>query len=391
MTSSPATIATPDAPPRQCENCGTPLHGPYCGVCGQPVKGMVRHFSTILGDFLDTVFDFDSRTARTLVPLLLRPGHLTLEYFRGHRVRYVTPVRLFFLLCILAFFVVRFCVDADAGITIDVSDGIEDAERIEVVERRRDAALSDMAQARTAVSNLPDAVADIDEDIAQIHRRAQRRIDWLTARQQAEAAGAPFDTPYPAIQDAPPPEFRFNTDAPWHERDNPLVIDWLPDRANAALNRAIGRARTNLGEVRHDRSRLADAFFQTLPQSLFVLVPVFALVLKFAYLFTRRLYMEHLIVVLHSHAFLCAMLVLLMGTMALRDLFQPGGIGYVLSHWIVIAQLLWMPLYLLLMQKRVYGQGWVLTGVTFMVLGTIHFALVSVGLLISLAVSLVAM
>ncbi len=391
MTPPPDSTTPDHAPPPRCENCGTPLHGPYCGACGQPVKGMVRHFSTILGDFLDTVFDFDSRIARTLGPLLLRPGHLTLEYFRGHRVRYVTPVRLFFVLCIVAFLVVRFSVDADAG--IDTSGGIERAERIEDVERLRDAALEGMATARQAVAGSPEGIAGIDQGIAQINERAQRRIDWLHARRQAEERGEAFDAPYPGARerrDAPPPEFRFNG-TPWHERDNPVAIDWLPERANAALNRIIGRAQANLGEARHDRSRLADAFFQTLPQSLFVLVPVFALVLTFAYLFSRRLYMEHLIVVLHSHAFLCAMLVLVAGTMALRDLFQPGGMAYDALEMILVAQFAWMPLYLLLMQKRVYGQGWLLTLVKFVVLGHIHFTLVVLGLIVSLAVSLVAM
>ena len=105
----PASEPAPDA---RCQNCGTPLRGPYCFRCGQPVTGMVRQFSTLVGDFLDTVFDFDSRTLRTLGPLLLRPGYLSLEYFRGHRVRYVTPVRLFFFLCIAAFLLARFNVDA---------------------------------------------------------------------------------------------------------------------------------------------------------------------------------------------------------------------------------------------------------------------------------------
>ena len=37
---------------------------------------------------------------------------------------------------------------------------------------------------------------------------------------------------------------------------------------------------------------------------MFVLIPLFALLLKLFYVFRRRLYMEHLIVALHSHAFL---------------------------------------------------------------------------------------
>src|SRR3546814_18645459 len=78
-----------------CGNCGSPLLGEYCYACGQPVIGMVRHFSTILGDFTDTVLNWDARLPRTLWPLLARPAFLTREYFPGRRVRYVSPVRLF--------------------------------------------------------------------------------------------------------------------------------------------------------------------------------------------------------------------------------------------------------------------------------------------------------
>ena len=55
------------------------------------------------------------------------------------------------------------------------------------------------------------------------------------------------------------------------------------------------------------------------PSTLFVLLPMFALMLKLAYAFKRRLYMEHLIVALHSHAFLCLALLLVFLLMALED------------------------------------------------------------------------
>lgn len=59
---------------RMCGNCGAQMLGEHCYRCGQPVKGLVRHFGSILGGFLDSVFDFDSRTLRTLGPLFYWPG-----------------------------------------------------------------------------------------------------------------------------------------------------------------------------------------------------------------------------------------------------------------------------------------------------------------------------
>ncbi len=67
-TAAPQSMPPP-ASPRRCENCGAPLYGEHCHACGQPTKGLVRHFSSVLGDFFDTVFNIDSRVLRTLWPL----------------------------------------------------------------------------------------------------------------------------------------------------------------------------------------------------------------------------------------------------------------------------------------------------------------------------------
>ena len=55
------------APGCRCQNCGAPLLGPHCYRCGQPVTGLVRHFTSIIGDFFDTVLNIDARVFRTLV------------------------------------------------------------------------------------------------------------------------------------------------------------------------------------------------------------------------------------------------------------------------------------------------------------------------------------
>src|SRR5690606_18111563 len=98
---------------RLCQNCGAELLGDHCYRCGQPIKGLVRHFSSIIGDFLDTVLNIDGRFFTTVPPLFLRPGFLSTEYFAGRRVRYVSPVRLFFFLCVVTFFIAQFRLDLD--------------------------------------------------------------------------------------------------------------------------------------------------------------------------------------------------------------------------------------------------------------------------------------
>src|SRR3546814_4700084 len=68
--------------------------------------------------------------------------------------------------------------------------------------------------------------------------------------------------------------------------------------------------------MRTDQEAFKNAYLGAMPATLFVLLPVFALMLKVAYVFKRRLYMEHLLVALHSHAFLCLALLLVFLVMA---------------------------------------------------------------------------
>ena len=87
----------------ECPNCHTPLKGQFCSRCGQNQKGFDRFFLSLVRESFDDIFATDSRAAKTIVALLLRPGFLTREYFLGKRARYVQPLRLYFITS-LAFF-----------------------------------------------------------------------------------------------------------------------------------------------------------------------------------------------------------------------------------------------------------------------------------------------
>lgn len=52
-----------------------------------------------MGAFLS----FDARLVETLVPLITRPGLLTVEYLAGRRKRYVHPFKLYFVLSVVLF------------------------------------------------------------------------------------------------------------------------------------------------------------------------------------------------------------------------------------------------------------------------------------------------
>ena len=441
MDSRPAEISAPPPVPaagtsplggRECENCGAELRGEHCYACGQPTKGLVRHFGSIVGDFVDTVFNIDGRIFRTLGPQLFKPGFLSLEYFAGHRVRYVSPVRLFVFTCLLAFLASRFSVDTgDAALErppIEVeSRSMLDAKTVAEVEAARDAALAEFDKALKETPNVPGLGIGLQAARQGIEAEAQRRIRELQKAEAAETGDAAADRASTATAadsaagsavEAEPAESTAaasadvgTEDSPgeaqaagnralrsslnfgsgtWDPQTNPVKIGWLPELANARLNAWIGRALDNSQRVNSNPRLLAEAFLDFLPQTLFVLLPIFALMLKLAYVFKRRLYMEHLIVALHSHAFLStAVLLLALATLARTALGE--GVLHAALGWVELALVLWMPLYLLIMQKRVYRQGWFLTLLKYGLLGTAYSVLISVGITVTLLISLVAM
>lgn len=102
--------STPAPPPilsRQCHNCGTMLADAdrFCPSCGQKFSHVKVSLWSLLGEFIQTIFNVDNKLWQTLLALFV-PGKLTLAFLGGQRQRYFTPVRLFFITALLFFAVV---------------------------------------------------------------------------------------------------------------------------------------------------------------------------------------------------------------------------------------------------------------------------------------------
>lgn len=119
----------------------------------------------------------------------------------------------------------------------------------------------------------------------------------------------------------------------------------------------------------------ADEFVNTVPKAMFVLLPLFALILKGIYFRSKRYYVEHLVFSLHVHAFVFALLTILQ---------IP-----VLSSLIPFL-VLWMAIYLYLAMWRVYGQGLFKTLLKMSLLGFCYLFLLVLLLLVTGLLAVVA-
>src|SRR3982750_1251113 len=87
-----------------CTNCGTPLIGAFCHVCGQRrFVDSDRSFRHLIHQFVASATDLDGRIWRTVLALMFRPGLLSREYFAGRRARWISPASLFLAVSVIYF------------------------------------------------------------------------------------------------------------------------------------------------------------------------------------------------------------------------------------------------------------------------------------------------
>jgi len=400
------------AAPTRCENCGASLLGRFCARCGQSVVNPVRHAGHALEDVFESFWHLDGRVFRTLADLRV-PARVACDYLAGHRARYIAPLRLFVILSVLTFFVAQFTVQLDqdtvilrndAADTGDAQTAIGRATTVAEVERLRDQALQKLATAKAEMAAIPGAAMGMDALMADVRALAQSRIAVLQSRAAGQPPAPPgsLATPPAAAVAADPPAsetgFMVTSDAgdwayagkPWDEHANPVKLPGVLAFAQGWFNQQLGKAKGNLPRIQQDPNLYKDAAIGAIPTALFVLVPIFALLLKLAYLRQRRLYLEHLVVALYSHAFLCLSLLGMFALIGLERWLAPAAAwtGAVIGL-LEAALWVWMPVYLLLMQKRVYAQGWAMTLLKFTLLGGAYFLLVMFATILVVLVSFV--
>ena len=88
-----------------CPNCKYPADGQnkFCPNCGQSNKTKILSFRALVRDFLDSIFNFDTKFFETLKVLVIAPGRITNHYLEGKRARYVSPGRLYIVASVIMF------------------------------------------------------------------------------------------------------------------------------------------------------------------------------------------------------------------------------------------------------------------------------------------------
>ena len=325
-----------------CLNCGTVLQGPFCHYCGQPDKNFLRFFPVLMRELLEDFLDFDSRFMRTMKPLLFRPGKLTRDYLDGRRFRYTPPLRLYIFSSIACFFILALL----ASDAVQFTTGDEDADGV-------------ASALRIGIVNDP----EVQEALEELDPETRQRVDEAL-RQTSEAEPR-------ADAETPPEPGIMIGDEPWDRETNPFVVSWLPDWVNDWINDEIEESPAKGRRITENPNLITEQVFDVLPATMFVLLPLVALLFKFWYLFSKKYYIEHLIFALHNHSFLFVVLLISVLLTALAGWAEPAGEGRITTavDWTNVAIWVWVPVYFLVSLKRVYRQGWAMTITKYCLLG----------------------
>jgi hypothetical protein len=385
-----------------CENCHLTLQGPFCGQCGQKAESTLKYFWTVILHLLDDILSFDSRAMRTIFPLITRPAFLTSEYIAGRRVHYVPPLRLYLFISIVFFITLNFLVSLENNKILTVNNSqititaikqqlasLEE-DRLEVINVSPENTIK-LVEIKNEITKFELFLADMSKDYSIEKNKTLADITIklveieLEQSNDNEAFTGPIKERYELLTSnlakVKNGEEIEQIDSPitfGNNADGTLSFDFLSEESNKKLNTfAQSLVKKAKKAFDSDTTPLIQEAINKLPQLMFILLPIFALLLKIMFIFSKRLYMEHLTVALHSHSFIFITILLVELLDILADYSEkslPSITGTI--EFAISALILWIPIYLFIMQKRVYKQGYFFTFIKYSFIGIAYMMLI---------------
>jgi hypothetical protein len=343
MSSPPVPVVSPPGPPQPltlvCANCHAPLSGEYCATCGQRHEPHVHTVAHFAGEALESVSHADSRLWRTLWYLLARPGFLTKEFFAGRRVRYLPPFRLYLVISVLFFLVV----------------GLPDKAVIEFDGTPTD-----------RVEKMKAAADELDRQTGPGSEALKAAAASMREQAEKEKAERKAGKPYVA---------------PDGLSEKNAMSDFCDEFRNPDRNANANYAKLHkaCAKISEDGGReLAKTVVHNIPRAMFLFLPLLALAMKPLYWKPKRYYVEHLLFLIHNHAFVF----LVLSILGLLEMIPVVG-----NHLGIVkfAAWLYMIWYLFRGMRNYYGQGWALTFLKYLQIGLSYItAAVTVLLLVAM-------
>lgn len=300
---------------QDCANCGTQLQGKFCHACGQENLELHESFGHMMNHAISDYFHFDHQFFHTLKPLFFQPGKLTVEYMAGKRVQYLHPVKMYIFIS-LVFFLLFFQTDKKEN-NAKENHNPKNKKELAVANKKLDSLIKDRntngleKSILTTAKNNNGAVTitgddDVIVDTSGTHKKVRNNVTFW---EDDETGGSTRkqDTTYELY-------LAHQAKLSPAKRDN-FILHYIRKREYE-----LNGSHQKIGEV------VLEGLKHYTPKMMFLLLPLFALLLRIAFWKNKKFYVEHLIYSFHFHCFLFLFLsIIMLVKLLLPQSWDVGG------------------------------------------------------------------
>ena len=338
-----------------CLNCSTEIQGRFCHKCGQENLEPKETVGHLITHFFQDITHFDGKFFSTVKYLMTRPGFLSKEYMLGRRASYVNPIRMyiftsaFFFLIFFTFF---------KSFNADTSDVIQfNKKTLPEVAKMDSATFADYTREINMEENkidkpLTKAEFQIYLDSTQLFNDDQLvNFDYVSKQQYDSALKA-------------------GKDDNWLKRKFTYKIIELNAKYKGNKN---GASNAFINELLH-----------SLPQMLFISLPLLALLLKLLYIRRKQYYyVSHGIFSLHLYIFVFIALLFMFSLIKLNAQLHWGFIT-----WLNVLLYFGLFFYEYKAMRKFYQQRRAKTIIKFLLLNLMFYILMALLFIIFVGISI---
>lgn len=326
---------------KDCPNCLQRFasHYPHCPYCGQKAGDQLT-LNVVFNNTISNYFSVDARFFKSFIPLMFKPGQLPKHFISGRRLKYLHPAQMYLFISIVFFFLFSF-------VSREKVEGFDNIlkKELEHSQSYRDSII----KASHDIAETPYSLESDVDDEKHFDITHQQQKQFLDSVLQAEKNRA---------------HVNLNIGSNKKEIDfNEMEIDSMiaAGASDEELYKKLGM-KTDDGYLTKrmymqilkflktkSGGSILQEFLDSIPIATFILLPIFALLLKLFYYREGR-FVHHLVFTFYFFAFLFSVFSLLVIVNLIWKDF-PG--------WIMNLTLLSVFFYLFFGVKRLYGQGYI--------------------------------
>ncbi|WP_345274472.1 DUF3667 domain-containing protein [Flaviramulus aquimarinus] len=270
-----------------CKNCEQQFEDgfKFCPHCGQQAKDELT-VKVLFYNTISNYFSFDARFFKSFIPLLFKPGYLASKFIEGKRLLYLHPAQLYLFISVVFFFLFSFIARQSVE---DFDTALQKGFESDNVVKSIDPKLIDSVALTELSKTLKDSTI-----IKSLNKNNLKALDSIITNATIERDSVnTFEFDY----DKTKVDSLIKINAPEAEK---LRAMGMEDDAGFFKRRFYSKM---LKFQEHSGKGILQAFYDNIPISLFVLLPIFALILKILF-FRRGAFAHHLVFSFYFYSFL---------------------------------------------------------------------------------------